>query len=185
MASSSLVFEVYAPQRPAGGVRWRNLLRAWLPVLACAIAVAVESTTYFGANRTSAPLRHVAEAFFGNGVDAQWRVIHLAIRKTGHFVGYGIFSLICFRGFWIALHGAASRMSRQLRAHGLAILSTLLAAGADEFHQSFLPNRMGRFSDVLLDTCGGVALCFVLFLLMQARARVVCRREAACVSATA
>jgi VanZ family protein len=68
------------------------------------------------------------------------------------------------------LQEAASRLMRQLRAHGLAILATLLVASADEFHQSFLPNRAGQFSDVLLDTCGGVALCFALFLVMQAAA---------------
>jgi len=37
--------------------------------------------------------------------------------------------------------GAASLLLRRLRAHGLAILSTFLVASADEFHQSFLPNR--------------------------------------------
>ena len=62
-----------------------------------------------------------------------------------------------------------------MRAHGLAILATFLVASADEFHQSFLPNRTGQFSDVLLDTCGAVALCLVLFLAMQA---VEWRRQA-------
>jgi VanZ family protein len=83
-------------------------------------------------------------------------------------MGYGIFSLICFRGFWITLQNTALQMPRQLRAYGLAILATFLAASADELHQSFLPNRTGQFSDVLLDCCGAAALCLVLFLGMQA-----------------
>jgi VanZ family protein len=140
----------------------------WLPVLACAMVLGIESTSYLGWDHTNAPLRRVAEALCGSGVDAHWSVIHHAIRKAGHFVGYGIFSLVCFRGFWIVLRGAASRLLRQLQAHGLAILTTFVAAGLDEFHQSFLPNRCGQFSDVLLDTYGAVALCFVLFLTMQA-----------------
>ncbi|MGB9406062.1 MAG: VanZ family protein [Terracidiphilus sp.] len=131
---------------------------------------AVESTPYFGADRTSAPLQRVVEAIFGYDACAHWDLIHFFIRKTGHFMGYGMFSVVCFRAFWITLQEAASRLMRQLRAHGLAILATLLVASADEFHQSFLPNRAGQFSDVLLDTCGGVALCFALFLVMQAAA---------------
>jgi VanZ family protein len=148
---------------------------------------AVESTSYLGADRTSAPLQRIAEAIFGYGVGLHWELIHHLIRKTGHFMGYGVFCLVCFRGFWIELQGTASRLSRQLRAHGLAILTTFAVAGADEFHQSFLPNRCGQLSDVLLDTCGGVALGLVLFLVMQtaegrrlARERANCLREAAC-----
>ena len=197
MASSSMVFGVYAPQTSAGGPemlrgRLQAQLRAWLPMLACATLVALESSSCLGSDHTSAPLRRLAEALCGNGVDAHWGLIHHAIRKTGHFVGYGIFSLLCFRGFWLSLQSAASRMTRQLRAHGLTILTALLVAGADELHQSFLPNRTGQFSDVLLDTFGGVALCFLLFLVMQAvnwrnhaRLRAVSRRKPACVEATA
>ena len=43
----------------------------------------------------------------------------------------------------------------------LALLGTAVVAGSDEFHQSFLPNRTGMLSDVLLD-CSGA---FVLLLL--------------------
>jgi VanZ family protein len=95
-------------------------------------------------------------------------LIHRIIRKAGHFMGYGMFSLICFRACWIELRGVTSRLSRQMKAHGLAILATFLVASADEFHQSFLPNRSGQFSDVVLDCCGAAALGLVLFLVMQA-----------------
>jgi VanZ family protein len=162
-----MVFEVYAPP-PAAGVRWQASLRTWLPLLAFSMLLAVESTSYLGADHTSAPLRRLAEALFGYDACVNWETIHHLIRKTGHFVGYGIFSLLGFRAFWRSLGGVASTMLRQLRAHGLALTATFLVAGADEFHQSFVPNRTGQFSDVLLDTCGGVALCFALFLAMQA-----------------
>jgi VanZ family protein len=129
---------------------------------------------------------------FGNGVDAHWASIHHLIRKTGHFMGYGSFSLVCFRAVWITLKGAALHLPRQLRAHGLAILATFLIAGMDEFHQSFLPNRTGQFSDVLLDCCGAIVLCFVLFVGMQitegrkqARAKSVCRLKSAYADLTA
>jgi VanZ family protein len=164
-----MVYRVYAPPTSAGGsARFQAQLRTWLPVLACMMVFAVESTSYLGADRTDAPLRRVAEALFGYDIGVHWNLIHHLIRKSGHFVGYGMLSLVCFRGFWLRFQSAASPMLRQLRAHGLAILATFLVAGADEFHQSFLPNRFGSFSDVLLDTYGAVALCFALFLAMQA-----------------
>jgi VanZ family protein len=128
----------------------------------------VESTSYFGTDRTSVPLQRLAEAIFGYGVGLHWELIHHLIRKAGHFMGYGLFCLACFHGFWIELQDAASRLARQLRAHGMALLVTFLVASADEIHQRFVPNRTGQFSDVLLDTCGGVALGLALFLAMQA-----------------
>jgi VanZ family protein len=132
---------------------------------------AVESTACFGADRTSAPLQRIAEAIFGYSIGVHWALIHHLIRKTGHFMGYGIFSLVCFRAFWMTLQSVATPLARQLRAHGLAILTTFLVAGADEFHQSFLPNRTGQFSDVLLDTCGAAVLGLLLFLAMLAAER--------------
>jgi VanZ family protein len=193
MASSSIVLEVPQQRTSTSCTEvLRVKLRAWLPVLACAMAFAVESTSYFGGDRTSAPLQRAAESVFGYGVGLHWELIHFFIRKTGHFIGYGVFCVVCFRGFWIELQSVASRLSRQLRAHGLAIAVTFLVACADEIHQCFLPNRYGQFSDVLLDTLGGVALGLVVFVAMQlaesrrqARKIARCRRERGCSAAVA
>ncbi|MFY9853536.1 MAG: VanZ family protein [Terracidiphilus sp.] len=170
MSSPSIAFGVCAQQTSTGGnVRLQAQLRTWLPVLAFSMVFAIESTSYFGSDRTSEPLQRVFEAIFGYDVCVYWDLIHGIIRKTGHFLGYGMFSLVCFRACWIELRGVALRFSRQLGAHGLAILATFLVASADEFHQTFLPNRSGQFSDVMLDCCGAVALGLVLFLVMQVK----------------
>lgn len=159
-------------------------------MLACLSLLAIESTPYLGSDHTSAPLRRIAEALFGYDACVHWNLIHHIVRKTGHFVGYGFFSLVCFRGCWMTFQGISSRILRQMRAHGLAILATFLAASADEFLQSFLPNRTGQFSDVLLDTGGAVAICLVVFLAMQAvearkQARRPGRLKLACAEAAA
>ncbi len=193
MSSPSLVFGVYPPQTSTGeDARLQDQLRTWLPVLAFSMVFAAESTSYFGADRTSEPLQRVFEAIFGFDVCVHWDLIHGLIRKTGHFMGYGMFSLICFRAFWIELKGVASRMMRRLRAHGLAILATFLVASADEFHQSFLPNRSGQFSDVVLDCCGAAVMGLALFVVMnvvksrkQARIKAEVRLEPAYAEAAA
>jgi VanZ family protein len=192
MASSSAVLEGCVPETQAHlSARLQTQLRAWLPVFACVMLFAAESTSFFGPDHTDAPLQRAAEAIFGYGVGVHWELIHHLIRKTGHFMGYGVFSLVCFRGFWLALKQPASRLLRQLRAHGLAILATFLVGGADELHQTFVPNRFGSFSDVMIDTCGAVALGLVLFLAMQtaenrkqARERAS-RRKPACAEVAA
>lgn len=169
MASSSILYGVYPRQSSAcAAVRNQAHWRIWLPVLAFSMLLAIESTPYLGWDHTNAPLRRIAELLCGSAVDSHWNLIHHYIRKTGHFLGYGIFSLIVFRGVWFALRSSLSRRVRQLCAHGLAIAVCFLAAGTDEWHQSFLPNRTGQFSDVLLDTCGAVVLGVALFLVMVA-----------------
>lgn len=192
MASFSRTFGGCLPQAPARVfVRLQTQLRAWLPVFAFAMIFAAESTSFFGSDRTDAPLQRIAESIFGYGVSVHWNSIHYLIRKTGHFMAYGMFSLVCFRGFWLTLRPLASRLLRRLRAHGLAILVTFLVGSADEFHQTFVPNRYGSFSDVMIDTGGAVVLGLALFLAMQvvesrrqARKRAS-RRKTACVEAAA
>ena len=181
MSSSSLIYRAYEPQSSVEKYAWlQSQMRTWLPVLACAMVFAIESTPYLGADRTSAPLRRLAEMICGYGVDSHWILIHHIIRKTGHFLGYGIFSLACFRSFWMTWQNVARPM-RQLLAYGFAILATFLVAGADELHQSFLPNRTGQFSDVMLDCCGAAALCLMLFLTMRAvEGRKLARAMADC-----
>ena len=181
MSSSSLIYRTYEPQSSVEKYAWlQSQMRTWLPVLACAMVFAIESTPYLGADRTSAPLRRLAEMICGYGVDSHWILIHHIIRKTGHFLGYGIFSLACFRSFWMTWQNVARPM-RQLLAYGFAILATFLVAGADELHQSFLPNRTGQFSDVMLDCCGAAALCLMLFLTMRAvEGRKLARAMADC-----
>lgn len=192
MASFPRTFGGCLPQTPARvSVRLQTKLRAWLPVIAFAMLFAAESTSFFGPDHTDEPLRRIAESIFGYGVGIHWNLIHYLIRKTGHFMAYGMFSLACFHGFWLTLRPLASRLLRRLRAHGLAILVTFLVGSADEFHQIFVPNRYGSFSDVMIDTCGAVALGLALFLAMQvaenrkqARERASCRKPA-CVEAAA
>jgi len=128
----------------------------------CVSVIAIESTKYFGAERTSGPLRRLYESIFGPVANARWDMLHHYIRKSGHFLGYGTVGLAWLRAWWMTL----PRSSFVLDAF-LAILSTALVASADEFHQSFLPNRTGVPSDVLLDCCGAITLQLLVYLMIR------------------
>lgn len=137
-------------------------LRAWLPVILAIGVIAVESTEYLGADRTSHPLRLLFEYLFGPVSGAAWEVLHHLIRKTGHFVGYGLVGLSWLRAWWMTLPE-----SNFWQDALLALLGTAAVASADEFHQTLLPNRTGLASDVFLDCCGAIALQLMVYLFMR------------------
>ena len=137
-------------------------LSAWLPVAFGIGFIALESTELFGANHTSGPLRWIYETIFGIVSNARWDVIHHFIRKCGHFFGYGALGLVWLRAWWMTLPHY-----RILQDTLLALLGTALVASADEWHQSYLPNRTGSISDVLLDCCGAIALLLLAYLYLR------------------
>jgi VanZ family protein len=66
---------------------------------------------------------------------------------------------------------AVKRWHLWRRASVLAVLSTLVVASLDEYHQSFLPSRTSSPIDVGIDVCGAIAFQLVLLLIIQWYAR--------------
>jgi VanZ family protein len=137
-------------------------IRTWLPVLLGLCVIATESTAAFGADMTSRPLRMIYEAIFGHVADADWISIHHMIRKSGHFIGYGFLGLAWLRAWWMTLPNTIF-----LKDASLALLGTAMTASADEFHQSFLPNRTASPWDVLIDCCGAITLQVLVYVAMR------------------
>ncbi len=135
---------------------------AWFPVLLGIAVIRLESTEFMGANHTSGPFRWIFEAIFGHVSNARWPIYHALIRKSGHFLGYGAVGLACLRAWWMTLP-----RSRFLHDALLALMGTALVATADEWHQTFLPNRTGSAWDVLLDCCGAISLQLLVYVYMR------------------
>ncbi|MCB9234991.1 MAG: VanZ family protein [Bacteroidia bacterium] len=74
----------------------------------------------------------------------------LVLRKTAHFTEY----FILFLWVKMALHGRSRRLL-------LAFLVCAAYACTDEFHQLFIPGRVGNVGDVLVDS-SGAALAWAL-----------------------
>jgi VanZ family protein len=140
----------------------RFWISAWLPVAIGCTIIAIESTPYFGSDRTSGPLRTVFEALFGRVTDAHWIVIHHYIRKSGHFIGYGLLGVTWLRAWWMTL----PRLSYFADA-GLGLLGTFLVASCDEWHQSYLPNRTSSVWDVMIDCCGAITMMAAVYLYLR------------------
>jgi VanZ family protein len=137
-------------------------LSAWVPVALGVTIIMCESTEFMGAQYTSGPFRLFFEALFGRFRDTQWDIIHHYVRKSGHFVGYGVIGLAWLRAWWMTLP-----RSRFFQDAFLALLGTAMIASADEWHQSFLPDRTGTPWDVLLDCCGAITLQFVVYVFFR------------------
>jgi VanZ family protein len=137
-------------------------INAWLPVAIGIAIIMLESTELFGSDHTSHPLRQLFEAIFGPVSDARWELVHHLIRKSGHFIGYGLLALAWLRAWWMTLPHSVF-----LQDAMLALLGTATTASADEYHQSFLPNRTSSIWDVLLDCCGAIAMQLIVYVFMR------------------
>lgn len=75
------------------------------------------------------------------------------IRKSAHFLAYGLLSAFAFFS-WRATLVSTRRWN--VRWSILALGLTLLAASLDEFHQSFVASRGSSWHDVALDMTGAI-----------------------------
>ena len=143
----------------------KNFLKAWIAAILWLIVIAIESTAMLSSNNTGRILYPLLRYLFGLDV-LQFERVHFFIRKGGHVIGYGILSILLFRA-WRATLPAMSHVDWTLRWSTIAILGTAFVASLDEWHQSFIPSRTGRWQDVVLDTCAGIAAQFLIFLWLK------------------
>lgn len=83
-------------------------------------------------------------------------LVYIILRKTSHFVCYGLLAVLLCRAFRRGRRPAWSKTAA-LAAAAVAVLYSFL----DEFLQSFVPNRTGSPFDWIIDSAGiltGLAL---------------------------
>ncbi len=83
------------------------------------------------------------------------------VRKCAHAVEYAILA-----GLLVGMFYSYGMKGNRIFIAALAV--TAAYAGTDEFHQIFVEGRACMLTDVLIDSCGGAAMCifcrFCLFL---------------------
>jgi VanZ family protein len=162
----------------------KRFLMIWTPALIGIAVIAAESQPTFSAANTSSWLRPIWERFFGQISTPAWEHFHHILRKSGHFTGYGTLCVLFLRAWLLtlarnpAMHTTVWRWKSWIYGVG----STFLVASADEFHQTFLPSRTGLFSDVVLDTCGGIVLSGIVMVVSWGLRRMFYREEAVATS---
>ncbi|SHK08326.1 VanZ like family protein [Clostridium amylolyticum] len=82
-------------------------------------------------------------------------VLNHIVRKSAHFTEYAILFILIFN--WLKYY---FKLTPGLV---LSLIFVFLYACTDEFHQLFVPGRAGRFTDVLIDTCGGAFAMIITY----------------------
>jgi VanZ family protein len=139
-----------------------EVLKAWVAATLWLVVIAIESTSFASANNTGRILYPLLHFLFGLSPE-RFEHWHFFIRKGGHVFGYGLLSILLFRA-WRETLPVIGDPKWRLRWASIAVLGTALVASLDEWHQSFLPSRTGRWEDVVLDTCAGIAAQILLLL---------------------
>jgi VanZ family protein len=135
---------------PVAEPRKFEWMKWWWPVILWAVVISAFSTSLFTSENTSHVIIPVLHWLFPRVEMATLELIHHYTRKTGHLTEYFILSLLLFRAIRAGRKGM--RLGWALAAIGVVFGYAAL----DEFHQSFVPGRTPAFSDVIIDTCGGI-----------------------------
>ena len=88
--------------------------------------------------------------------------IHHLFRKCGHLAEYAVLAFLLWRAVRQPVKNDPGPW--RWREAGIALSMVFLYAASDEFHQRFVPGRTALVSDVLIDTCGGAAGLFALWI---------------------
>jgi VanZ family protein len=127
----------------------KNILYYWAPALLWAAVILSASNPSFSAEHTGGWLQAIVTSVRGTPLGEEAAaIVNFVIRKLSHLAEYGIFSALAFR----AVRRDRSGSSRRWAV--IAILMATALAAIDEFHQSFIPERTGVVTDVLVDACG-------------------------------
>jgi VanZ family protein len=90
--------------------------------------------------------------------------LQLPVRKCAHMTEYGVLALLLFN--MLCAFGAKGK-----RRFALALMLVFLYASTDEIHQLYVPGRSGQFTDVLIDTAGGLVMLLLIAAVCRIRAR--------------
>lgn len=88
-------------------------------------------------------------------------ILNIILRKAGHMVAFGVLAVFC----WLALPNNKYR-------YVIAWLLATFYGAVDEWHQSYIPNRDGIFTDVLYNSAGAfLAMIFVMIVVILLKRR--------------
>jgi VanZ family protein len=142
---------------------WRRRVWRYAPLLLWMLFISYASTGNLSASNTSWLVRPLMLWLVPDISDESLMRIHITVRKTAHFVEYGILALLAARAFL-----SSSRIFLRRRWLAFSFLLVACASLLDEYHQSFEVSRTGTIYDSLIDMAGG-AVALALLVLWRSR----------------
>jgi VanZ family protein len=148
-------------------LKFRDILKAWLPVVLWMTLMFIGSTDLMSAEHTSrflTPLLRWLKPDISPFAIAQ---VHLIVRKLAHVTEYAILTGLLFRALRGLIGGFWPRAA-------IAFLPAMIFAVTDEYHQAFVPSRTSSLGDVLIDYLGaftGILICRMIHQTAPHKAR--------------
>jgi len=99
---------------------------------------------------------------------------HLLLRKTAHFVEFGILGMLYVAGLGVFEKIKGYHSKRFFIALGLSVVYAI----TDEVHQLFVYGRAGSVVDVLIDSLGAGLFSLVLILIIYKKSNRTLKEEA-------
>jgi VanZ family protein len=144
----------------------KQLLKTWIAAILWLGLIVAESTNFASAENTSRFLYPLLHFLLGVGPD-HFLVWHFYIRKSGHFVGYFMLSLLLFRA-WRATFPFPG-LSWAIQWARISFFMSALVACLDEWHQTYLAKRTGNLHDVLLDGAAALVAQVAIYLILRSQ----------------
>lgn len=135
--------------------------RGFIPAGAWALLIFLTSCTVVNSRQlTKAVVTTGAGLVKERGFDSFWRQWWWLFVKGWHATEFAILCALLIRAFRSSRWGIL-----------LAGACAFLYACSDEWHQTFIPNRGGKWTDVAID-CIGIAVVMLVAALLSRRARL-------------
>ena len=83
--------------------------------------------------------------------------LELNVRKLAHMTEYAILEVLSYLFLYQVTRRKLIRINRIVTATVGSLVMSFIYACLDEYHQTFVPNRVGSFADVLIDMRGVLA----------------------------
>ena len=90
------------------------------------------------------------------GTEEIFGSLNYLMRKCAHVAEYAVLTFLWFRSIRPREDGFGTRLV-------WSVLLSVLYAATDEFHQAFIPERLGTWSDVVFDTAGALGAAVAIW----------------------
>jgi VanZ family protein len=144
---------------------FRVFCKYWLPVLLWMAVIFTASSDTHSYEHSSRLLAPVLRWLFPHISEKTVDLLVFIARKCAHLTEYSVLALL----LWRAIRRPRKNDPRpwDWREAGLTLAIVFLYAAGDEFHQIFVATRTPRLHDVAIDTLGGAAGLFALWLVYR------------------
>ena len=143
----------------------KEVLKVWIAAGLWLGIIVTESSMLGGTGNTNRILYPLFHFLFGMD-HAHFEPWHHILRKTGHFFGYFILSVLFFRA-WRATLPQPDVRGWWFTWARIAWMITTLVACLDEWHQAYTAGRGSSVHDVLLDSTGALVAQIIIWLMWR------------------